>query len=34
MEEGKTVMWKFAEFPGPFPVHVKQVVLNEKIVFE
>jgi uncharacterized protein YndB with AHSA1/START domain len=34
MEVGKTVMWKFAEFPGPFPVHVKEVIKNEKVVFE
>ena len=26
-------MWDFADFPGAFPVHVGDVVKNEKIVF-
>jgi uncharacterized protein YndB with AHSA1/START domain len=34
LDEGRTVTWKFAEFPGPFPVHVKKVIKNEKIVLE
>ncbi len=34
LEEGKSVTWKFAEFPGPFQVNVKKIVKNEKIVFE
>jgi uncharacterized protein YndB with AHSA1/START domain len=34
LDEGKTVTWKFAEFTGPFPVHVKKVIKNEKIVLE
>ena len=32
--EGKTVMWSFAEHPGEFPVKVRQVAQNERIVFE
>jgi uncharacterized protein YndB with AHSA1/START domain len=32
--EGKTVMWSFAEHPSPFPVKVKEVIRNERIVFE
>lgn len=31
--EGTTVMWSFAEAPGEFPVKVRQVVRNERIVF-
>ena len=31
---GKTVTWDFHDFPGAFPVHVKEVVPDEKIVFE
>lgn len=34
LDEGKSVTWKFTEFPGPFPVNVKKVIKNEKIVFE
>ncbi|MEO9362377.1 MAG: SRPBCC family protein [Nitrososphaera sp.] len=34
LDEGKTVTWDFADFPGAFPVYVKQVVKNEKIVLE
>ena len=34
LDEGKTVIWKFAEFPGNFSVNVKKVIKNEKIVFE
>ncbi len=34
LDEGKSVTWKFAEFPGPFPVNVKKVIMNEKIVLE
>lgn len=34
LEEGKTVTWDFADFPGPFPVHVKKVVSGKLIVFE
>lgn len=34
LDEGKTVMWEFADFPGPFPIIVKQTVMNEKIVFQ
>jgi uncharacterized protein YndB with AHSA1/START domain len=33
LAEGTTVQWKFAEAPEPFPVVVKEVVPNEKIVF-
>jgi uncharacterized protein YndB with AHSA1/START domain len=32
--EGKTVMWSFAEHPVAFPVKVREVVKDERIVFE
>ena len=32
LTEGATVMWSFAEAPGEFPVKVRQVVANERIV--
>jgi uncharacterized protein YndB with AHSA1/START domain len=32
--EGATVKWKFAEVPEAFDVVVRQVVKNERIVFE
>jgi uncharacterized protein YndB with AHSA1/START domain len=34
LAEGTTVMWKFAEVPGEHPVKVRQVVKNDRIVFE
>jgi uncharacterized protein YndB with AHSA1/START domain len=34
LDEGKTVTWDFADYPGAFPVYVKQVVPNQLIVFE
>jgi uncharacterized protein YndB with AHSA1/START domain len=34
LAEGQTVMWSFTEAPEPFPVKVRQVVSNERIVFE
>lgn len=34
LETGATVYWDFADFPGAFPVWVKEVVPQEKIVFE
>ena len=34
LEKGTTVTWDFADFPGAFPVHVTEVVPNEKITFE
>ena len=34
LDEGKTVTWEFADYPGAFPVHVKQVVPNKLIVLE
>jgi uncharacterized protein YndB with AHSA1/START domain len=33
MEQGQTVTWDFADFPGAFPVEVTEVVPDEKIVF-
>ena len=33
LEQGATVTWDFADFPGAFPVHVTEVVADEKIVF-
>lgn len=34
LDEGKTVTWDFADFPGAFPVYVKQVIPNQLLVFE
>lgn len=34
LEEGATVMWSFAEAPGEFPVKVRRVTRDERIVFE
>lgn len=34
LEEGITVTWNFADFPGAFPVYVKQVIMKEQIVLE
>jgi uncharacterized protein YndB with AHSA1/START domain len=34
LKEGTSVTWNFADFPGAFPVHVKQVIMNEKIMLE
>lgn len=33
LEQGKTVTWDFADFPGAFPVDVVEVVPDEKIIF-
>jgi len=33
LEQGTTVTWDFADFPGAFPVEVTEVVPDEKIVF-
>jgi uncharacterized protein YndB with AHSA1/START domain len=34
LAEGQTVTWSFAEAPAPLPVKVREVVQNERIVFE
>lgn len=34
LEEGTTVIWKWADFPGDAPVQVKKVVPNRLIEFE
>ena len=34
IETGATVYWDFADFPGAFPVWVKEVVPQQKIVLE
>jgi uncharacterized protein YndB with AHSA1/START domain len=34
LDEGTTVTWDFHDYPGAFPVYVKQVVRNERIVLE
>ena len=34
LDEGTTVTWSFADYPGAFPVQVREVVKNEKIVLE
>lgn len=31
---GSTVTWDFADFPGAFPVHVREVVPNRLIVLQ
>lgn len=33
LEQGATVTWDFADFPGAFPVHVTEVVPNQRIAF-
>ena len=33
LEQGRTVMWDFADFPGAFPVEVTEVVPDEMIGF-
>lgn len=33
LDAGATVMWEFADFPGPFPVVVQEMQRNERIVF-
>jgi uncharacterized protein YndB with AHSA1/START domain len=32
LETGATVQWDFADFPGAFPVHVVEVVPDERVV--
>ncbi|HSQ96094.1 MAG TPA: SRPBCC family protein [Croceibacterium sp.] len=34
LEQGATVTWDFHDFPGAFPVWVKEVVPDERIVLE
>jgi uncharacterized protein YndB with AHSA1/START domain len=34
LDEGASVIWQFADYPGEIPVHVKQVVPNSLIAFE
>jgi uncharacterized protein YndB with AHSA1/START domain len=34
LETGATVTWDFHDFPGAFPVHVIEVVADERIVLE
>ena len=34
LEEGATVTWDFHDFPGAFPVKVREAVQDERIVFE
>jgi uncharacterized protein YndB with AHSA1/START domain len=34
LNEGATVIWRFADYPGDIPVTVKKVVPNQSIVFE
>ena len=34
LDEGAKVMWEFSEFPGAYPVYVRKVVKNERIVLE
>jgi uncharacterized protein YndB with AHSA1/START domain len=32
LEQGATVMWDFADFPGAFPVEVVETITDQKIV--
>lgn len=34
LETGRTVQWEFADFPGPFPVEVVEVVEDQRIVLK
>jgi uncharacterized protein YndB with AHSA1/START domain len=34
LEEGKSVTWDFHDFPGAFPVQVKQSIKDKRIVLE
>jgi uncharacterized protein YndB with AHSA1/START domain len=34
MRAGATVMWEFADFPGAFPIHVRQSEPEQRIVFD
>jgi uncharacterized protein YndB with AHSA1/START domain len=34
LNEGATVIWRFADYPGDIPVTVKKVVPNKLLVFE
>jgi len=34
LDANTTVMWEFADFPGAFPVRVKEVVQDKLIAFE
>ncbi len=34
LEAGTTVMWSWHDYPGSYPVHVKEVIPNELIAFE
>lgn len=34
IEEGTTVTWDFADFPGAFPVKIIEVVTDERIVLQ
>ncbi|WP_413560634.1 SRPBCC domain-containing protein [Bdellovibrio sp. HCB209] len=34
LKEGSTVLWEFADFPGPFPVTSKKVIDDKLIIFE
>jgi uncharacterized protein YndB with AHSA1/START domain len=34
LDEGTTVMWEFSEFPGAYPVYVREVSKDKRILFE
>jgi uncharacterized protein YndB with AHSA1/START domain len=34
LDEGTTVIWRFADYPGDAPVIVKKLVPNKQIIFE
>jgi uncharacterized protein YndB with AHSA1/START domain len=34
LEEGATVIWRFADYPGDIPVTVKKLVPNKQIILE
>jgi len=34
LDEGTTVIWRFADYPADVPVTVKKVIPNQQIVFQ
>ncbi len=34
MDAGTSVMWDFHDFPGAFPVHIRECVPGERLVFD
>jgi uncharacterized protein YndB with AHSA1/START domain len=34
MKEGERAVWQFYEAPGDYPVHIRQIIPNQLIIFE